>query len=604
MVESLYLPVLLVAAVVGMAVAFAAWIRGDRAGARPLTVFVAAASFWAVAEGVGVAASGLGALQFWRQVGLSLSVVIPLAWLVTVIEYTGSERWLTRRNLLLLLVEPVVFLGLVWTNGSHQFVWTDTSRAFVGPYSSLVMDFGIGFWGHQVYSHLLVAAGALLLMRVIARNKDLYRSQSTALLVAIVLPLTGNALYMFRIVPAGIDPTAMGYVLGGVVLAFALFRTQLLQVAPAIRELGREELLADLDDAVLIVDENGRIVDTNPAGEHLVGRDRSESLGRELGDLCPDLADVLSSDARQTQVRVDFDGTVRYYDMRVSELDRRYAPHSGRVVTFRDVTDQRRREQRLDVLNRILRHNIRNELNVVRGNVALARAETKEDGVGVRLDAAVETVDQIIDRSNKVNTLSRLFEAETDGMLDLREHLESTLAKVRRDHPDASITIDLPETIAVDAGPSLTAVFDELVRNAIVHNDGDHPDVVVTVNDAESDDNEVVVDVRDDGPGIDEQELRVLREGRETPLDHGSGVGLWLANWVVERNGGTLTFENTADGCTASVELPRAGSDQQGGMEASGVREIRAVSGSNEQDAERLSADRSTGEGTPDGNVR
>lgn len=67
MVEPFYLPIVLLAAVVGMGVGFFAWLQGDRPGARPLTVFVVAASFWAVAEGLTVAAAGVGALKFWTQ---------------------------------------------------------------------------------------------------------------------------------------------------------------------------------------------------------------------------------------------------------------------------------------------------------------------------------------------------------------------------------------------------------------------------------------------------------------------------------------------------------------------------------------------------------
>lgn len=556
MAQLFYLPIVLLAAVVGMGVGFFAWIQGDRPGARPLTVLVSAASFWAVAEGLTIASAGLDSLRLWTQVGFTFSTIVPIAWLAVVLEYTGRERWLSRRSLGLLLVEPAVFVFLVWTNTGHSLVWTDASRTFLGNYTVLSLDFGLAFWGHQVYSYLLVTAGAFLLLRTVLGTNSLYRSQSTALLLAIAVPMVGNALYIFELLPAGIDPSGLTYILTGIILAGAMFRTQLLQVAPAVRELGREEVLSELDDCIYILDENDRIVDTNPAGKRLLGASESAYLGQPLQAVLPPLAAVV--DTGESPLRLNVDGSVRYYDVQVSSLSRAYGTLSGCLVSLREVTDQRRREQRLDVLNRLLRHNIRNELNVVRGNVDLARDAVADERASRRLGTAVETVDTVVDRSEKVSRLSRLFDTDTGGTLDLADHLASDLATVRRDHPDAEIVLSLPDRLPVEAGPTLTVAFEELVVNAVEHNDSETPRVDIAVDEAASDESVVVVTVADDGPGIDEQEYRTLAEGRETPLEHASGVGLWLANWVVEHNGGSLSFASTTEGTTVSVRLPRA----------------------------------------------
>ncbi len=553
MAQPLYLPIVLLAAVVGTAVAFFAWVQDDRPGARPLTLFVVTASFWAITEGMAIASAGVGPLRFWMQVGLTLSAVIPIAWLATVLEYTGTARLLTRQRLAALLVWPAIFIFLVWTNDGHGLVWTAASRNFVGGYSVLALDFGLGFWAHQLYSYLLVTASAVLLLRMIFRTNRLYRSQSTALLVAIAVPMVGNALYIFEVFPAGLDPTGVGYVLTGVVIAGAMFHTQLLQISPAVRELGREELLSELDDAVFILDENERVVDGNLAAEQLLAVEGTDYLGTPLAELLPGVSDSL--DGMDSPLRIDRNGRIYYFDVQVSRLSRGYGALSGALVSLRDVTDQRRREQRLDVLNRVLRHNIRNELNVVRGNVELAHEETSGDAAD-RLQRAMDTIDTIVERSDKVGRLSRLFETDKQGTIDLAKRLETDLERTIRDHPAAEVTLSLPDSLPVVAGPSITVVFEELLTNAIVHNDGD-PHVEISVDDNASDETFVVVTVADDGPGIDEQERRVIEAGRETPLEHSSGVGLWLANWVVERHGGELCFENRDDGCVVSVRLYR-----------------------------------------------
>jgi len=561
MVASLYLPAVLLAAIVGMVVAFLAWIRGDRPGARPLGLFLVAASLWTVAEGISVAVADPGATRLLSQVGLSLSPVVPLAWLATVLGYVGRKRWLTARRVGLLLVEPAVFVLLVWTNPGHGLVWTATRSDTVGGFTADSVVFGIGFWGHQVYSFLLVAGAAVVLVRTLVRADRPYRARSTALLVAIAIPTTGNALQAFGVVPPGLGLTAPGSVVSGLVLGFALFRADLLRLSPALRELGREEVLAELDDSILIVDGHDRVVDTNPAARELLGDD---PVGQSLYDVLPALAEAVEQGDR-SRFRLDIDGTVRYYDVRVSPLYRNRGVLSGRLVSLRDVTEQHQREQRLDVLNRVLRHNIRNELNIVRGNIDIAREEANPEVAG-RLETALDTLEVLVDRSEKVSTLSQLFETDTGGRFDLAAELESDVATLREEYSHADIDLSLPPELPVGTSPPVVIVFEELVRNAIEHNDGPTPHVSVSVDEGASDDRYVAVRIADDGPGIGEQDRLAVTEGRETQLEHGSGVGLWLARWVTERNGGSLSIEHTDDGAAVTVVLPREDGDETGGQ--------------------------------------
>ena len=91
----------------------------------------------------------------------------------------------------------------------------------------------------------------------------------------------------------------------------------------------------------------------------------------------------------------------------------------------------------------------------------------------------------------------------------------------------------------------------ELVDNAARHGES-------TVDcEVDRDDDGVTVRVHDDGPGLDEYERQVLDEGRETPLRHGSGLGLWLVNWAVTGANGTVTADaDGEEGTTVTVRLP------------------------------------------------
>ncbi|MXR51969.1 PAS domain S-box protein [Halovenus sp. WSH3] len=554
MIDSLYFPLVFLAAVVGLCIAAVAVAYRARAGAKPLAAFATAASLWTVVEGLKIAQAGIETMELWMGVALTVSAVLPPAWLVFVLEYTGNDRRVPARLFPALLVEPAAFGWLVWTNGDHRLVWSGVERVSYGTFEALDAAFGLAFWGHQVYSYLLLAVGAAVLVRMVLRSNQLYRWQGTVLLVGVTVPLTLNALYSFGLVPPGIDPSGVGYVLAALVLAVAVFEAELEGVAPATRELGREAALTELEDAVLILSDDGRLVDANPAGERLLGTTVEEGLGRDISALAPTLGALLDEQG-QAQIDLERDGKRRYYDVRVSALTRGYGAVSGHVLSLRDITERRQREQRLDVLNRLLRHNIRNELNLVRGKIELAGTTIESQDAHDHLDDAIAAVDGIVARSNKLGRLSRMLDTDQRKRIDIAAELRGEDEAGNLDFEGGTVDLDLPESLVVSGGNAVVAAFEELLSNGIEHNDSPNPRVELRVDD-ETTESHAVIEVSDNGPGIEPQEFETIRSGEETALRHSSGVGLWFVNWVVEAAGGTVSFRND-EGCTVRVRLPR-----------------------------------------------
>jgi len=581
------LSVVLLAAVVGMGVAALVWLHRDRPGAGPLATFVIAASLWAVAHGLELAVPGVVLMERLVQIQLTLSVVIPVAWLVTVLEYAGHPHWLSRKRVALLLVEPAVFVTLVWSNGAHRLVFRSVEVTTTAETSTLVPVWGLARWGHLAYMLVLILAGGVLLIRTMLRTSDRFQGQVLALLVAITVPTVAHSVQAFDLFPAAFDPTSIGYLVSGVVLSGALLRGQLLDVAPVTRDLGREAVFAEMDDAVIIVDGSGRIVDINAAATVFFSASPTELSGRALAAELPDLAETVpdAGERAKTETRLERDGATRYYDVRITPLYRSYGVVSGHLISLRDVTNRRQREQRIDVLNRLLRHDIRNEMNVVRGNADLL-TDSVDPTERDRIDRIVRTVDGIVDRSNKIGRVSEALESERARPVRLPELLATVVREARDRHPEADIGLSCPESCWVDGSPALTLAFEELLDNAVEHSSTgnrnaarsddavehsstspasrarqdavQHAAVTVSVDiEVTVRDDSVVVRVSDDGPGIADHERAVILAGEETPLQHGSGVGLWLVKWVVRNVGGTLSFVD-GPGTTVEIELPAA----------------------------------------------
>ncbi|MDY7083413.1 MAG: ATP-binding protein, partial [Halobacteria archaeon] len=137
--------------------------------------------------------------------------------------------------------------------------------------------------------------------------------------------------------------------------------------------------------------------------------------------------------------------------------------------------------------------------------------------------------------------------------------IERQVEKAQKDYESADITTDLPDEANVKTYDEIEFVVDNLIENAIEHNDTDNPEVRVEVLDGDTLGDNVEIRFIDNGPGIPEEEKEVLTEEKETPLKHGSGIGLWLVNHLVRKSDGELEFsENQPRGSTVAVKFEEA----------------------------------------------
>ncbi|WP_115864876.1 response regulator [Halorussus litoreus] len=214
------------------------------------------------------------------------------------------------------------------------------------------------------------------------------------------------------------------------------------------------------------------------------------------------------------------------------------------------------REQRLQVFNRILRHNLRNDLNVVIGRAENVIEEFPP--AGREAEVIKQKASDLIEISEKAREVGKTLDGgpRATAQIDVVDCVERTCSEFRQSCSDAEILIDTPDSATVYADKTLGAAISEVVENAVEHND----DPTVRVGVSTSDDGEWVdVTVLDDGPGIPETEREVLAEGEETSLQHGSGLGLWLTNWIVGKFGGQVSFDDyRTDGSAVTIRLRRA----------------------------------------------
>ncbi|MFC7323871.1 PAS domain-containing sensor histidine kinase [Halorubrum rutilum] len=227
-----------------------------------------------------------------------------------------------------------------------------------------------------------------------------------------------------------------------------------------------------------------------------------------------------------------------------------------RITGFaKDVTDRRRRERQLVVMDNLLRHNLRNDLNVMLGTAERIEAEAPEAAAHTALIRRVG--DGLLRTAEKEREIIELItEKQGCERIELREAVAECVDTVRDRHPDASIEASTPDPIAVEGRPELRAAVIELLENAVRHADVDDPTVGVALRRTPAG---AEITVRDDHAPIPAVEADVLTGDHDmTDVYHSSGLGFWLVYWSVELSDGSVAVESGADrGNEVAITLPR-----------------------------------------------
>jgi signal transduction histidine kinase len=200
-------------------------------------------------------------------------------------------------------------------------------------------------------------------------------------------------------------------------------------------------------------------------------------------------------------------------------------------------------------VNQLIRHDLRNDLNVIYGHADVIATETGSDGASI----IVEQTDEALARIETTGAIAETLIGEPDlERIDLVAVTTEMAASVEDAFP-VTVTADLPDRATVTANAGLRSVVDNLLENAAEHNDADDPRIHVAI---ESGTEAVTLSVRDNGPGIpDERKETIFDAGDGRPRD----AGLSIVRTLVEGYGGDVWVEdNEPRGSVFVVELPRA----------------------------------------------
>lgn len=333
----------LVATVLAILMLRRVWPQRAAPGGWPLSLMLVGIAWWSAGQVLGTMLTGLEGKFLAARLQYPGVVLVPVAWFVFALRYTGALPSISRRWPWLAL-PSLVTLAIALSNSLHGWLWADAELVRRGAFIGWEIDYGPWFPWLTGWSYLLVGGGTLLLLTTLL-GSAWHRRRAVAMVGAPMIVLATNVLYQIPDSPVRwIDLTPLGFALAGAVFTLAL-RGNVLDLVP----LSREQVVQDMADAVFVIAQDGRVVDMNPAAERLVCRPAGAGLGRPLADLLPLPRDLLDGehDDRPLDLIMRLEGRDTAWRVAVSELRDPRGEVSGRALLFHDHSDRWRAEREL-----------------------------------------------------------------------------------------------------------------------------------------------------------------------------------------------------------------------------------------------------------------
>lgn len=232
-----------------------------------------------------------------------------------------------------------------------------------------------------------------------------------------------------------------------------------------------------------------------------------------------------------------------------------YKENKGFAI-YTDVTEDIQNREHINVLNRVIRHNLRSRLNIIKAHNTNIENKTKSVEIKENCNVISDAISRLVNLSNEAKTINNVLDkTQTNSVINLNTQVSYALHNCKNDIDISYVYVNIPPNTVIKAGDKLHAVVESLVDNAIRHNTSTNPKVNIEFN--EINDKYCTLSIIDNGPGIPKSEVDIINQNKEiTPLNHSSGLGLWLSKWIIGKYKGDVKIdENYHNGSKVDIWL-------------------------------------------------
>ncbi|MDA1028654.1 MAG: ATP-binding protein [Bacteroidetes bacterium] len=542
---------------------------------------VAAACFWSFFSGLHLVVPELSSKIFWSDLTYLAIAPLPVIWFVLALSYSRNRQDIQVRTIAWLSIIPLITLVLVPTNGLHYWVFGSASPLNTPDFSSFSRVFGPWFWVHTTFSYTLILAGIGIFARCMIQSQGHFRKQTIIMLIGSLIPLVFNAIYLLNDEShLRLDYTPVAFAATGAVYFLGLFKYKMLDLMP----IARAEIVRSMEDAVIVTDMNGYILDTNESANQLNSSNNSPEIGKHIRSEFPFLEeywiDNQATFRSSREIQRSSSPEEEWYRVDTKTILNSSKTPEGWLYVLRDISvDKRAVRQRQEAMKKLeefsalksafvsnMSHDIRSPLA---GIIGLADVLVEEcEGEQLEFAAMIrDSGNQLFRVLNSMLSIVHLSSGTLDQnaeVINLTMLSRRVTSIVEREIAEKNVDfeVSLPEDVVeAEHDPNyLTHALTLILECSVLFTDQGKIQF-----DLKSDHDELVFQISDTGRGFEPAfqksiyEALNVKEMANFGIDKGSELALRVANGLIEQMGGTLQITSELGvGTTFTVRLPSA----------------------------------------------
>jgi len=328
-------------------------------GTMPIGLLFLVISAWVIGGAIELMAGSFYVFSIGRTGHFVGTALLPVAAYFAFREYTGRSTSIHRITMLMIL--PFVSITLAATNYFHEFMWYLPIANEQGQFLTRPESWGPWFlFIHLPYSYAVIGVAIFTLLAHSSPVARAHRRGLFLLIAACFGPLTATLLYDLGFGPNTISFVPIVYTIMLPIYAWLILAEQIVEFTP----LAYETVFQNMQDPVVVVDDQGRIIGLNHGAESLLSITETsallEPLNVVLGGDSPEVFEALESG----EPRKMMTNTGRYLHVQVSPMNTEKASlRDGKVLMFRDVSDVEKAQAEVRASEKLLRTLIDHSVN-------------------------------------------------------------------------------------------------------------------------------------------------------------------------------------------------------------------------------------------------
>ena len=594
-VKLLYLLPYIISLLISLGVTVYSWHRRSVKGAKEYS-FVAFAQFiWIFGFICELIVSSLKAKIFWDNFQWWGSLLWPVAFFIFAVRYSDREIIHPLRTGILLLIFPLIFLFLVYSNGIHHLVRINEYLIPNVPFPELRYDFKLFVWLMGIFGYSLAAMSIALLLVKFFKSQHLYRRQLGIIFLGIFFPLIGSIVILSELnIGVYRDITPITSAIGNLFAMWGLFRFRLFDIVP----VARDQIIENLNDMVLVFDHQGRIVYINPAVINILNTPADTIIGSPVSTIFAKWKDLVEkyqdSESIETEIAVNTRNGPRHFDLKISRISDKYGDLTGRIAILHDISDRvqieielkqhrahleklveertfelkdsniklkqeiserKKAEDQIQkdlkekvIMLKEIHHRVKNNLQIVSSLFRLQSSTIENPS----------TLKFLKDSQNRIRSMAlvhdQLYQSSDFTKIDMRPYIQELCKHLCLSFGFNSDDIDIELNMnnvdfSLDVAVPCSLLLNELISNALRHafplDFKDKPHIFISMKKNEK--NEIKLVIKDNGIG--------LPDGFKIRKTETLGMQL-VVTLAEEQLGGTMSSDHNHEGTKFEISFP------------------------------------------------